>query len=211
MPETIESFVAKLQAEGVQAGQQAAEKIQANAKQQALQTIETAKAQADKILADAKTEAENLAAKTQTELHLACRDTVLRLRDTLCKALQAVMTRAVAERLTDLEFLGKILSEIVTTYAQSDLQQSGPIRINVSEEMREKLVGWALSEIGQEAVDSAHKSIDLKGTLAEAGFEYSVSGATVEFTVSCVVEALAEMVEPSLRQILTEAVADIKE
>ena len=48
-------------------------------------------------------------------------------------------------------------------------------------------------------------SIDLKGTLSGAGFEYAVSGATVEMTLESVVEVLSRLVAPDLRGIVERA------
>ena len=54
-------------------------------------------------------------------------------------------------------------------------------------------------------------SSELAGTLKEAGFEYTVGGATVEVTLSSVVESLSEMVSPALRDILAAAATEPKE
>jgi len=70
--------------------------------------------------------------------------------------------------------------------------------------MREKLVEWALSEIGHEAMESRYASVDLKGTLKGVGFEYSVQGGTVEITLESVVETLSNMVGPELRNALQQ-------
>ena len=58
MAESIESFVAKLQAEGVQAGKDAAEKIREEARQQAREIVQHARSEADKIIAEARSQAE---------------------------------------------------------------------------------------------------------------------------------------------------------
>jgi len=208
MAESIESFVAKLQAEGVQAGKQQADKIRAEAEKQAQQIIAEAEKQAQKIIADAKAQAENLRARTDSDLQLACRDAILRLQEKLAQTVQAVLSRAVERQLSDVQFIGNLLTEIIRTYTQSDTHRDGPISINVSPDMRDQLVDWAIQQMGREAVDSAHESIDLKGTLAEAGFEYRVSDGTVEFTTSSVVEVLMDMAEPSLREMLNKAVRD---
>jgi len=207
MAETIESFVAKLQAEGVQTGQEAAEKLRAEARRQAEEIINQAEARAEKIVADARTEAEKILARSKTELALAARDAALRLHEAMGRALQAVIARGVKAKLTDSEFIGKTLHELIMLYAKAELE-SGSIEINVSPQIREQLTKWALHEIALEATDSAHLSIDLKGKLAEAGFEYNVaSGATVEVTLDSVVQALMELVGPGLREVLSAAMA----
>jgi vacuolar-type H+-ATPase subunit E/Vma4 len=206
MPETIESFVAKLQAEGVEAGKQAAEKLKANAKKQAEKTLADAQEQAEKIVADAKAEAENTLTRGRTELSLAARDTVLKLRDSLDRALSAILAEGVKAKLEDTDFLSQVLHELVVLYAQADREHRTLVKINVPKALHEQLVGWAFQEIGKDLQDAPSPSIDLKGTLSQAGFEYEVSGATVEVTLDAVVETLREMVAPALRDLLDEAV-----
>ena len=67
---------------------------------------------------------------------------------------------------------------------------------------------WAIGEIGREAGDGARESIDLKSTLQEAGFEYEVNNAVVEVTLDSVVETLAALVGPRLREIIDRAMTE---
>ena len=209
MAETIESFVQKLQADGVQAGQQEAEKIRQAAKQQAAETLDQATQQAEKIIADAQTQADDLLARSRTELRLAARDAALRLRDALDRALEAVLARGAREKLGDVAFLGEVMHELIAGYAKSHLAGEGePLSLNVRPELMEKLKDWALAEIGQQRLDELRGQFDLKGTLAAAGFEYKAGGATVEVTLDSVVLALKDLVGPSLRDLLDQAMKD---
>jgi V/A-type H+-transporting ATPase subunit E len=208
MAETIESFVQKLQADGVQAGQQEAEKIRQAAQQQAEEILAQAKQQAEKLLADAQAKADDILARTQTELQLAARDAALKLREALSRALEAVLTQGVKDKLSDVSFLGTLMHELVAAYAKSHLAGQGePLTLNVQPEMEGKLKAWALGEIGQQRVDSLRGAFDLKGTLVGVGFEYKASGATVEVTLDSVVQTLKDLVAPSLREMLDQALA----
>jgi V/A-type H+-transporting ATPase subunit E len=207
MAESIESFVSKLQTEGVQAGQQAAEKLRAEAQQQADAIIQHAKEQGEKILTEARQDGEKLLSRSRTELRLAARDTILRLRDALNRALQEVLTTGAEQKLTDPEFLGKLLHELAVTHAQADIEHKERIMIDLRPDLRDKLLDWALRESTQEA-RAAGVHMDLKGTLKEAGFEYSVSDAKVEVTLSSVVQTLSEMVSPKLREVIDQAVSE---
>ena len=208
MPETIESFVAKLQADGVEAGKTEAAKIVADAQAEADKIIADAKAQADKIVATATTDADNLLARGKTELSLASRDTVLKLQDALNSAMQTLVSDAVKAPMGDTAFLGKLLHEVVLLYIK-ELQESREVmRIKVAGPLREELTQWALKEIGQATVDGYRGCLDMTSTLASVGFEYTVSGATVEVTPDSVTDVLAEMLSPSLRDLLTQAIAD---
>jgi len=209
MAETIESFVQKLQADGVQAGQQEAEKIRQAARQQADETLRQAKQEAEKIVAEARAQAEDTLARSRTELQLAARDAALKLRDALSRALEAVLTHGARDRLTDVSFLGQVLHDLVMLYARSQLAgETEPLILNVPPEMRDKLKQWALAEVGRERVDSLRHAFDLKGTLAAAGFEYKATDATVEVTLDSVVQALKELVSPDLQAVLDQALAE---
>jgi len=211
MGQTIEAFVEKIRAEGVQAGQKEADDLLAQAKQQAEQIVAQAEQDKDKILADAKTEADNILTRGKTELGLAARDAVGKLREALGRAVQAVLAGGVRANLEDEAFVGQILHEIITQYGQAELGERKTFEINVPQQMRQKLVDWALAHIGTGNLhESEHLTIDLQGTLSQAGFEYSASDATVEVTVDSVVEVLSELVGPTVREILDAAMAENK-
>lgn len=204
MPETIESFVAKLQAEGIQAGRQEADKLRAAAQTQAEKTIADAHGQAEKIIADANAKADGILARGRTELKLAARDTTLRLREALQRGLQAALANRVRDELTDTKFIGTLLHEIILTYAKDLHERREVMTVNVSPEKHEKLKQWALDEISQQTVEGIRGVFNLRATLAEAGFEYTISGRTVEVTTESVTAALAELLSPALRKLLAE-------
>jgi len=211
MAETIESFVAKLQEDGVQAGRKEADRLRAEAEKQAERIVAEAKKQAEKILADAEQQAEKALARSRTELELAARDAVLRLQEALGRCLSKILAHDAGELLADREFLGKLLHDIVMAYVEADFAHPDVLKINVPTGMRDKLISWALREIGEETVQRVRPSINLKGTLADAGFEYTVSGSTVEVTRESVVEALMDLAGPGVREVLAKAAEEPKE
>lgn len=204
MGETIEEFVAKLQAEGVQAGRQQADRILTQAQEQADRTVADARDQAEKIIAEANAEAQSILQRGHTELKLATRDVAMKLRESLGRAIQVVLARGASEKLQDADFLGKLLHEIVMMYAKADVEGKDTLAINVSADMQDKLADWAISELRREKTDGIRGGFDLKATLAGAGFEYNAGGATVEVTPESVVEMLSQLVGPSLRKMLAE-------
>jgi vacuolar-type H+-ATPase subunit H len=216
MADTIEQFVAKLQAEGVQAGRAAAEELIAKARRDADEIIRQAQARATKLHHDAEAQAQATLAKAKTELELAARDTTLRLREALARAIRAALAAGAKRPLDDAEFLRHLLSDIVLQYVRADLQGQPTFNLNVTPEMREKLAAWALQQLhhpGKLSLDDHDRmyqsslTLNLRGTLAEAGFEYQVEGAKIEVTLTSVVDALADLVSPALRQILEQATA----
>jgi len=203
--ETIESFVAKLKADGVEAGKQEAEKLQADAKTHADRILADAKAQAEKALADAQADADALLQRGKTELSLAARDASLKLQEALTRALQKLVDQSVDKPLSDPALLGGILQEIVLKYVDQLRAGSGAMEVDVPESLQARLSELVFQQLGQAGLDDANKLVDIKGTLAGAGFEYTVNGATVEVTQESVTQVFSEMLSPALRELLTQA------
>lgn len=200
MTDTIESFISRLQAEGIQAGQAEARKVLEQAQAHAQQTLEQARAEADRIKADAQAQAQTTLQRGRSELELAARDVKLKLQATLSEALRALLASATEKPLADETFLRQLVQEIVTQYAKSDV--SG-IAVNVAPQMQQPLAHWAKSNLA--AGLGGHGQVDVKGTLRSAGFEYTVKDATVEVTPESVTESLAGLVSPELREMLRKA------
>lgn len=203
MVQTIEEFVNKLQADGVEAGQKDAEKIRAEAEKQAQQRKAAAEEQAQRMIDQAEAESQAIRVRVETDLKLAARDTIVRLQEALNHALQAVLLNAASEKLDDADFLAGLIRGVVERYVEADATGSGPIAINVSDDMRQRLLNGSLAALTQG--DATAKQIDLRGTLAESGFTYEIAGGTVEVTADSVVEVLSEMVGSELRKRVVEA------
>lgn len=199
MVDSIEAFVGKLQAEGVQAGQNAARKIIEDAQAEADTLISASKCEADEILNAAKKESQKIVQRGQTELALSARDAVLGLQAALSANLQDVLAHGAASSLNDSEFIKNLLHEIVINYANADI--AGNIfEFNLQPEMQQKLSQWAITELAHKVTSG--KPMNMKGTLATAGFEYTAGKAKIEVTLDSVVQTLSNMVSPMLRQIL---------
>jgi len=203
MVQTIEEFVNRLQTDGVEAGQKDAEKIRVEAEKQAQQRKSEAEEQARQIIAQAEAERETIRVRAETELKLAARDTVVRLQEALNRALQAVLFDAVREKLEDADFLAGLVQDVVQRYVQADAAGSGAIAVNVSPEMRQRLLSRTVGALRPDG--SAGKPVDVRGTLAEAGFAVEIAGGTVEVTADSVVEVLSEMVGSELRKRVLDA------
>lgn len=205
MPETIENFVAKLQADGVQAGQAKADELIAAAEEKAKAIIADAQAQADKKIADAENQAQSRLARSDSELNLAARDTIAKLRQTLCDCLNTLVEQSSQAQLEDVDFIGKVLKEIIDQYVLADLSKRSVIHINVSHESLKKLKDWAIATMGQEVVENVRPMLNIKDKLSQAGFEYTVDNGTIEVTRDSVTELLSGLVTPGLRKVIDNA------
>ncbi|MHC4716011.1 MAG: V-type ATP synthase subunit E family protein [Planctomycetota bacterium] len=208
MADSIESFVAKLQEEGVDAGRAEAAKIVEEAQAQAEQIVAGARAEADKITAGAQQEAERTLQQSQAELAMAARDAVLRLRETITSALRVVFREGAAKALGDDEFLASLLHDIAQEYARQDAVHDWPVEFRVSDEKLHQATEWAIREMTGKGGEDWRSRIDLRGGLKAAGFEYVTSGGTVEVTPESVAAVMAEMIAPRLREMIDKAVAE---
>lgn len=205
MAQTIEAFVEKLHAEGVEAGKKDAEQLRQDAQQQAEQIVADAKRQAEQIVADAKAEAAAQAERERNDLDLAIRDTVLAFRSRIGEAVEALLHYEADKAMSDNDFLAKLIEEVVSNYAREDARSDEQIRISVNPASIKAITDWALKYMGSDNPEHAH--IDLKSTLKAVGFEYRVAESTVEVTVESIVDVLREQVSPQLREVLDRAVS----
>jgi V/A-type H+-transporting ATPase subunit E len=205
MAHTVQSFIDTLRADGVEAGRKAAEEIQRQAEQQAEQVIRQAEAKAQKILEEAEQNRQRTVERTRTDLELAARDTVAKLGGVLSQAVNRVLAQAASKTLEDTAFVKDLIREIACTYAQADAKGDRTIDLNVPESMRAKLADWIISTFHEESADN-ELSVELHGALASAGFEYKLSGGTVEVTPESVMQALSQLVSPQLQELIASSV-----
>jgi vacuolar-type H+-ATPase subunit E/Vma4 len=204
MIDSIEGFVNKLQADGVEAGRREAAEIRAKAEEEAHRIIDQANARAAELVSRGEAEAQRILSRAHTELRLASRDAVLRLRDALSGMLRTIVRGAVEEQLGETDFLRKLLHDVIMHYAEADIAGKDAMVINVTDDAHHKLAQWAIHEL-RDALKGSDLHFQLHGTLPETGFEYRLSDGTVEVTVTSLVDVLIEMVGPHLREVLEDA------
>jgi vacuolar-type H+-ATPase subunit E/Vma4 len=200
----IESFVKKLESEGVDAGKKAAEKIEAGAQSQADKIIADGKARAEQIIAEANAEAEKIKNRMNSSLELASRDAVYMLREKLIRQLKAILNRHVEQALRDEQTLTNVLREVIPVLAKADANRKLTAEINISDEIKSRLLESSLRELIY-SLRNQNVEVDAKYNLAKAGFEFKIEGSTIEVSAESVTALLAEMVDPELREILEKA------
>ncbi len=205
MSGAIETFVARLQADGVEAGKRDGDQIRSAAKADAEKILAEARAEAERLRAAAERDAQRSVTKAKVELDLAVRDTIARLRAQLVAAIEAVMASAARDQLRDAGFIAKLLDQIVSAYAAAHIANDKTLIINVSADTHRDLLQWALSVLMAEREKGRELKFDLFGSLQTAGFEYRLDNAAVEVTQESVVEVLSQMVAPELRAIIEGA------
>jgi len=203
MAETIESFVEKLQKEGIETGKAEAEKIIADARAEAEKIIADAKAQAEAIVNDARAQAQRDLKRGRDELELACRDTILHLRETINRIIKAVLEQAVDEKLHDDEFLESIIRQVVTQYAKQDAEGTRSIEIKLNDETLQAILSRTTAEMAK--ANQARAGMNLKGGLKSAGFQYESGEGKVEVTADSITVVLMGMISPRLREVIAKA------
>ncbi|MBW1780102.1 MAG: hypothetical protein JRL30_05130 [Deltaproteobacteria bacterium] len=207
MSDNLESFVKKLQSEGVDAGKKAADGLRKEAEQEAEKILARAREAADGIVQQAETEAEQRRNRTQAELEMAARDVMLRLRESLSRALSALINRRVQEGFQDPDYLREIVKDVVVAYAKEDAGAERQIKVEVSEDIPDGWIDAIFKDLSRQLQDP-EEAIKVEAALSRAGFDYRVAGATIEVSPDSVTEVLLEMVNPELQKVIQRAVED---
>jgi len=206
MPDNLESFVKKLQSEGVEAGKAAAEKLKKEAEEEAEKIISRAREEADEIIQKAKAGAEKQQKNAQSEMEMAVRDAVLRLRESLKKALSRLISYRVEEDFKDTGYLKEIVREVVLAYTKKDADPDGQVEIEVSEDIQDDWIQTTMTDLSEQ-LQTSKDHIKIVASLKKTGFDYHLQDGTVEVSPDSVTELLLEMVNPQLQEIISRAVA----
>ena len=201
MPTSIESFVKTLESEGVDAGKKAADKIEADASKQADKIVAEGKAAADRIIEEAEAEAQKIKARMDSSLELAARDAIYMLREKLSRQLNVLLKWNVEKALNDEETLAAVLRQVIPAYVKADTGKKLNAEINVSKDLKSRLLESALRELTHSIKDK-NVQVDVRYNLAKSGFEFKIEGSTVEVSTEAVTALLADMIDPDLQQFL---------
>ena len=204
---TLESFVALLHDEGIEAGRREAERLVGAARAEAEEILRAARAEAGALLDAALARSAEEETRVRAELELATRDAVLQLQATLAEVLRAAIARGVRAELSDGAFLKTLLLEVVTAYARADAA-GRPTEVHLPRSLRDTFASWWLRELATSLTGAeAGPAPSIAAILEDAGFEYRVGGGTVEVSVDAATEKLMELVRPGLRELVAGAAA----
>lgn len=201
---SLESFVAQLHTEGVEAGRKEAERLVRRAEEEAAEILRRARVEAEEVLAEARRGVADEQARGRAELELAIRDAVLGLKAALADVLRSILARGAEAHLTDPDLLASLLKEVVGAYARADAA-GRPTQVRVPRKLAEALESWWLRELAT-ALDGSGATPEFSATLEEAGFEYRVADGIVEVSVESAVETLMALVRPGLRELVSQSV-----
>lgn len=195
MTEDIKNLIEKIQQEGVQAAEEKAKEIEAQAKQQAQQIIQKARQEANKLIAEAQDKIKRTQEAADASLKQAGRNLLISLRKEINAVLDKVANKAMYQSFNPQELV-RIISSLVKG---SSIKED--IIISLKKEDAQILEKILFSELNEEI----KKGITLKAQEdISAGFIISFdSGKShFDFTDKAIAEYLGQYLKPKLGEIL---------
>ena len=188
MSEDLQSLLEKINRDGVEKAQAAADRIVADAKAKAAEIVKAANAEAAKAKADAEKAAADYAARAAETVRQAERDTVLKIGSSVTALLEKVLRedvdRALADEQTAVALVGEAVKGLV-----------GPVEVAANPKLAAALKAQLAARGNFTVVTD-----DTLGT----GFAVKTEGGRVEhaFTGDVVAEELAKRLRPDLAKLL---------
>ncbi len=188
MSEDLQALLEKINRDGVEKANAAADKIITEAKAKAAEIVKTAKADADKAKADADAAAKDYAARGAETLAQAARDTVLKIEASVTALLEKLLAQNVDRALADDATVAALTREALHGLA-------GSAEVAVPANLAASLKAQLAAESNVTVVTD-----DTLGT----GFSVRLDGGRVEhaFTGKVVAEELAKRLRPDLAALL---------
>jgi V/A-type H+-transporting ATPase subunit E len=202
MVEDLESLIEKINQEGIQAAEEKAKTIEAEAKKRSEEIAAKAKKEAEKIIAKAKDDVATMEKSGEASLKQAGRNLIISLRKEIASVLDGIIKLNIREELTPAE-MTKIISALVKNYKG---QEKGNIVISLSKEDLEKMEKPLLGRLNSEV----KKGITLKRSDdIQAGFiiSYDSGRSHYDFTDKALAEYIGAYLKPKLSELLEGATA----
>lgn len=196
MAQQIQELIEKIKSEGVQAADQKARQIEAEAQKKAQQIIDSAQKESDQLLNHTKEEVKKLKESTQMALKQASRDTILSLKKEIQQVLQKLIAKETAEALTP-----EALVDILTASVK-DHNAKGEIVITLNHKDAEKIKAGFMSKLQKEikspfklvASDDVSRGLFISFDGGKSSFDLS-DNSLAKYLGSYLNAHLAELVE----------------
>jgi len=190
MSEDLQSLLEKINREGVEKAQAAADEIVAKAKAQAAALVKEAEAAAAKAKADAELAAQDYARRAAETIRQAARDTVISVESAITAKLTALLAQDVKAAMADGKAVAKLVSEVVSTLAKD-----GEVTVAAAKDLAAMLKAQLAAQKNIEVVTD-----DTVGT----GFTVKLDGGRVEhtFTGAAISGELAKRLRSDLAQLV---------
>ena len=197
MAQEIKDLIAKIQQEGIQAAQEQAAKIKAEAERDSLKIISEAKIQAQRIIEQANSQARKLDDSTQAALKQAGRDLLISLRQEIISMLDRLIKLDLRQALTA-EDLSGIIAALIKN---APLSLGSQIIVSLNKQDKDKLEQGFLKQL----VQATKKEIILKSVDAiDSGFviSFDAGKSIFDFSGQALSNYISEYLRPELNKIL---------
>jgi V/A-type H+-transporting ATPase subunit E len=201
MAEELQSFLNRIQQEGIQSGEEEAKNIIAEAQSKADLIIKRAKAESEETVRQAGKEADRLVAHGKDALKLAARDTLLSLRHELLTKMR-VLFRKLAGDALNAEQMSGIIANIIKNYHASGVE-SLQVEVLLSADQSQALETALLARLGTSLIENVRIS-PVSGI--SGGFQLRLEGDEIlyDFTDDALSEALNTFLSPKLVALLKD-------
>ncbi len=199
MAQEIKDLIAKIQQEGVQAAQEQATQIKADAEKDSLKIIAQAKLQAQKIIEQANVQAKKTDDSTQAALKQAGRDLLISLRQEIITMLDRLIKLDLRQVLT-VEELSKIITALIK---DTPLSLGSQIVVSLNPQDKQKLEQGFLKQL----IAETKKSVVLKSTDGiDSGFiiSFDAGKSIFDFSGQALSDYLLGCLRPELSKILNQ-------
>jgi V/A-type H+-transporting ATPase subunit E len=190
MSEDLQSLLEKINREGVEKAQAAADEIIAKAKAQAAALVKEAEAVALKAKADAEIAANDYAARAAETIRQAARDTVISVEGAITDKLVALLAKDVKAALAEPKAVAALAADVVKEFAAK-----GEVKVAAAEAVAATLKAQLASE--------KNLKVETDPTLG-TGFTVKLDGGRVEhsFTGAVVADELAKRLRSDLAKLV---------
>jgi len=197
MAQEIKDLIAKIQQEGIQAAEEKAAQIKAEAARASLKIISEAKIEASRIVQQADTDAQRLNDSTHASLKQAGRDLLISLRGEINSMLDNLIKADTHQALTVNELL-KIIEALIKN---APLSLGSEIIISLNPLDKEKLE----KEFFRQLAEKTKKQITLKSANGlDSGFiiSFDAGKSIFDFSDTALTEYIGSFLKPELGKIL---------
>ncbi|NOQ15166.1 MAG: hypothetical protein GQ583_11910 [Methyloprofundus sp.] len=212
----VENLIQRLRDQGVEAGQERAEKIVLDAQKRAEWIIEEAELEAKLLLDKARKQSDALRASGEDALKLASRDALLKLRDTLLGSFSSEVQRVVGQKMDQEIFLERLILQLAGKVREEldlDIKENislflpnNPVGVDELKNNPEELKAGTLTHFTAAiAADMLRKGVSIKVSDDVSGglsVRLKDDDMVVDFTDETLSALLLEHLQPRFRTLL---------
>jgi len=170
----VQELIERLRDEGVQAGQEEADRLAKEAQAKATAILAAARAEAEALLSRARAEVEAERTAAHEAIRLAVRDTKLKLGTELTGFFKDQVRRLVSLQLEDRDFLRQLIL-LIAGAATAELCRERPVELELAEHLFDRsAAGTRFSASGQEQLK--HFLLAISSEMLREGVELKPSG-----------------------------------